>query len=111
MIEGIPQFYKEVLNAWRLFLTEVDFNPEGRERILNQPLFLNDKIHERDIYFKKWLQMGIVKVRDVLWELKEGFLLLQVIMDVMEEEKEDFNVMVLKKNSMKMSRKQSQCNG
>lgn len=99
MMEGIPQFYKEVLNAWRLFLTEVDFNPEGREAILNQPLFLNDKImiHGRDIYFKKWLQVGIVKVRDVLWELKEGFLPLQVIKDAMEEEKEDFNVMVLKK--------------
>lgn len=99
MIEGIPQFYKEVLNAWRLFLTEVDFNPEGREGILNQPLFLNDKItiQQRDIYFKKWLQVGIAKVRDVLWEFKEGFLPLQVIMDAMEEEKEDFNVMVLKK--------------
>lgn len=99
MIDGIPHFYKEVLNAWRFYLTEVDFNPEGREGILNQPLFLNDKIkiHERDIYYKKWLQVGIVKVRDVLWEMKEGFLPLQVIMDAMEEGKEDFNVMVLKK--------------
>ncbi len=53
----------------------MDFNPEGRERILNQPLFLNEKIkiQEHDIYFMKWLQAGIVKVRDVLWEFKEGF--------------------------------------
>ncbi len=52
----------------------MDFNPEGRERILNQPLFLNEKIkiQEHDIYFMKWLQVGIVKVRMFYGNL-EGF--------------------------------------
>ncbi len=99
MLEGIPGFYQEVLSAWKLFLTEVDFNPKGREAVLNQPLFLNGKIkiQERDIYFKKWLQVGIIKIRDVLFEYKEGFLPLQVIIDAMEDEKEDFNVAVLRR--------------
>lgn len=99
MLEGIPGFYQEVLSAWRLFLTEVDFNPKGREVVLNQPLFLNGKIklQEQDIYFRKWMQVGILKIRDVLWEYKEGFLPLQVIIDAMEEEKEDFNMSGLRR--------------
>ncbi len=60
--------------------------------VLNQPLFLNGKIkiQERDINLKKWLQVGIIQIRDVLFLYKEGFLPLQVIIDAMEEEKEDF---------------------
>lgn len=44
MIKGIPDFYKEVLDAWKDFLPHIDFKPQGRETILNQPLFLNAKI-------------------------------------------------------------------
>lgn len=65
----------------------------GRESILNQPLFLNTGIlnQGKEIYLKKWLIVGIVKVRDVLYEYKEGFLPMQYIIDVMEEAKEDIS--------------------
>lgn len=44
MLEGLPDFYKELMSAWGKFLMSVHFNPQGRENILNQPLFLNNCI-------------------------------------------------------------------
>jgi len=93
MTEGLPDFYKELMSAWGKFLSNVHFNPRGRENILNQPLFLNNGIlnQGKEIFFKKWWELGITRVRDVLYEFKEGFLPVQFIVDVMEEAKEDFS--------------------
>lgn len=93
MTEGLPDFYRELLRSWGKFLAHVHFNPQGRENILNQPLFLNNGIlnQGKEIFFKKWLDVGIMKVRDVLYEFKEGFLPTQLIVDIMEEAKEDFD--------------------
>jgi len=44
MVTGMPDFYRELMSAWGKFLTIVNFNPQGRESILNQPLFLNSSI-------------------------------------------------------------------
>lgn len=96
--KGLPMFYKEVLRAWGNFLITVQYNVHGRENILNQPLFLNTGIlnQGKEIYFKELMEVGIVKVRDVLYEYKEGFLPMQYIVDVMEEAKEEFNKQELK---------------
>lgn len=101
MIQGIPDFYKEVLSAWGSFLPEVNFKPYGRESILNQPMFLNKNIviKEKEIYFKKWVEVGILKIRDVLYEFKEGFVPVQVIVDALEEAKEEYNVNTIKKQN------------
>lgn len=99
MLQRIPDFYKEVLSAWSSLLSEIEFKPHGREMILNQPLFLNKNVvsQGKEIYFKKWIEVGFSKVRDVLYEYKEGFLPLQVMIDAMEEAKEEYNVNILKK--------------
>lgn len=99
MIKGIPDFYKEVLDAWKDFLPHIDFKPQGRETILNQPLFLNAKIaiEGKDVFFKKWLDVDIKRVRDVLYEYKNWFHPLQFVIDALEEAKKDFNVSTLKK--------------
>ncbi len=93
MVEGLPDFYKELMSAWEKFLINVNFNPQGQESILNQPLFLNNGIlnQGKEIFYKKWWDVGITRIRDVLYEFKEGFLLLQYVIDAMEEAKEDFN--------------------
>lgn len=85
MTEGLPDFYKELMGAWAKFLTNVLFKPQGREKILNQG---------KEIFFKKWWDVGITKVRDVLYEFKEGFLPVQYIVDaihMMEGAKEDYS--------------------
>lgn len=93
MAERVPDFYKELLRAWGKFLNNVHFKPLGRENILNQPLFLNNCIlnQGREICLKKWWVAGIVKVRDILYEFKEGFLPVQCIIDAMEEAKEEYS--------------------
>lgn len=93
MTEGLPEFYREIFSAWGKFLTKIEYDPQGRENILNQPLFLNNNIlkEEKEIYFKKWMEVGITRVRDVLYEFKEGFLPMQCIVDAMEEAKEEYS--------------------
>ncbi|MGL4357173.1 MAG: hypothetical protein ACRCSY_00510, partial [Cetobacterium sp.] len=99
MMEGIPNFYKEVLGAWSFFLKDIDFKPIGREVVLNQPIFLNKNIvfNGKEIFFKKWWEVGIRQVRDVLYEVKDGFLPIQVIIDAMEEGKEEYRKSSLQK--------------
>uniref|UniRef100_A0A671PCM7 Reverse transcriptase domain-containing protein n=1 Tax=Sinocyclocheilus anshuiensis TaxID=1608454 RepID=A0A671PCM7_9TELE len=65
MTEGLPDFYKELMGAWGKFLTCVHFNTQGRENILNQPLFLNSGIlyEGKDVFFRKWWEVGITRVR------------------------------------------------
>lgn len=68
--------------------------------ILNQPLFFNKhvEINGREIFFKKWWQVGITKIKDILYDVKDGFLPVQVIIDELEEAKEEYDI-----RSVKMS--------
>jgi len=93
MTEGLPGFYREMFSAWGKFLDKVEYDPHGRENILNQPLFLNKNILKqgKEMFLKKWMEVGITRVRDVLYEFKEGFLPTQFIVDAMEEAKEDYS--------------------
>ncbi len=72
----ITWIYREILSAWGNCLMKIECDPHGRENILNQPLFLNNKILKqgKEMFFKKWMEVGITRVRDVLYEFKEGFL-------------------------------------
>ncbi len=92
MWKDVPDFYKEQMSAWGEFLKNVHYIPKGREDILNQPLFLNKNIvnQGKEVFFKKWWDVGITRVRDVLYEFKEGFLPVQYVVDTMEEAKEDY---------------------
>lgn len=60
-IKGIPDFYKEVLEAWIDFLPHVSLNPQGREVLLNQPLFLNRHIllKNKEFFYKQWFEVAI----------------------------------------------------
>ena len=93
MTEGLPEFYREIFSAWGKFSAKIEYDPHGRENILNQPLFLNKNIlnQEKEIFLKKWMEVGITRVRDVLYEFKEGFLPTQFIVDAMEEAKEEYS--------------------
>lgn len=100
MTENLPEFYREILGAWGNFLKQVEYSPHGRENILNQPLFLNNNILSQGkvLYYKKWIEVGILKVRDILYEFKEGFLTEQYVIDTMEEAKEEYNRKEIEKN-------------
>lgn len=104
MFERIPDFYKEVLKAWGFFLSKVDFIPGGRKEILNQPLFFNKHIVKsgKEIFFKKWWEVGIARLRDIMYEIREGFLPVQVIIDELEEAKEEYDINNVKKQYKEM---------
>lgn len=94
MTEKLPGFYQEILSAWGKFLDGVFYQVKGRENLLNQPLFLNKSILKegKELFFKKWMDVGILRIRDVLYEFKKGFLTKQYIVDLMEEAKEEYSV-------------------
>ncbi len=106
MLNGVPELYKEVLRAWKEFLLTVVYKPEGMEELLNQPLFLNSNIvyENNEIYFKKWIKAGINKVKDVLYEVKEGFIPLQGIVDEIEEIGEEVDKSIVKQQFDKIKK-------
>src|SRR4029434_11125259 len=67
-------FYREVLRAWGDFREEIDFKPEGRDEILNQPLFLNPNLNRGNFYVKRWFDAGFRTIRDLSYEIKPGLL-------------------------------------
>lgn len=61
MLKGVPEFYREVLGAWKEFLTIVVYKPEGINEFLNHPLFLNFLIFymkEMNYILNSGLQQG-----------------------------------------------------
>ncbi len=103
MITGIPEFYREVLEAWTEFLPNVCIKPVRRLDFLNQPLFLNENIVYRgkELYFKHWIKAGFKIIRDVMYEVREGFLPVQAIYDEVETMRGNVNKNVLKRNMIK----------
>ncbi len=60
MMNGIPEFYKEVVKAWGDFRKHVVCMSFSKEEILRQPLFLNNTIKRGDqtIFYKNGLMQG-----------------------------------------------------
>ncbi len=94
LMTRIPEFYVEVLEAWGEFKIHVCIKPERREDILNQPLFLNDNVlyKGKELHFKQWINAGFKRVKDILYEVKEGFLPFHAILEKVKAVEEDINV-------------------
>lgn len=92
-------FYREVLGAWGEFLERVRVTPRGRTQLLGQPLFLNKNImqHGSTLFFRKWWAGGIRQVRDVMYEVREGFLPVQVIVDAIKATEQEERLDVIER--------------
>lgn len=94
----IPEFYREVLRAWSCFSDSLVFKPEGKETILNQPLFLNSNVRPvGGIFWKTWFNAGFRKIRDLFYEVRPGLLPFQAFVDEITREQEDYAVSNIKK--------------
>ena len=85
----IPSFHKELLTAWH---RHKDHHvrtraPESVADILNEPLFLNPEIstEEKPLFFTDWIAAGIVRIRDICYEVIPGFLPMSAIHDMLTE--------------------------
>lgn len=63
-----------------------------RKQYLQQPLFLtqNNK-SKKHMFYENWYAVGFRQVKDILYEVKPGFLPTQAIIDSLEE-REDIEV-------------------
>lgn len=70
MLKGLPKCW---FKTWGDFLDNVLIVPKGRAQLLEQPLFLNQNITREGtmIYYKKWWDVGIRQIKDVLYEAIE----------------------------------------
>ena len=102
MTVGIPDFYREVLRAWGDFREEIDFKPEGRDEILNQPLFLNPNLNRGNFYVKRWFDAGFRTIRDLFYEIKPGLLPFQAFMDEIERVEGEIDEGTVKKELEKI---------
>lgn len=86
MIENIPEFYKELLRTWKCFYNNIQTEIEGRKLYLQQPLFLNqNNKSKKQMFYENWYAVGFRQVKDILYEIKPGFLPTQAIIDTLEE--------------------------
>ncbi|MGL4357079.1 MAG: hypothetical protein ACRCSY_00005, partial [Cetobacterium sp.] len=96
--------YKEVLKEWKGFKENVYIEFKGREQLLKQPLFLNPNIrnNRNTFFYKNWFNAGLKQVKDILYEVKTGFLPVQAIIDTLEENEEIENKQLIKEQYCKI---------
>ena len=83
MLDGVTDYYKEMLGAWGEFLSFVKYECKNVKQVWEQPAFLNPKITvEGETIFNRVIwRAGIRKVRDMVYEYTPGFMRAQVIVD------------------------------
>lgn len=71
---------------------------------MKQPLFLNHHIknNRNTFFYKNWFYAGLKQVKDILYEVKPGFLPLQAIIDTLEENEEIENKQLIKEQYLKI---------
>lgn len=76
MTLGIPEIYREVLEAWRHVLPKTDYECKEIQTFINLPLFLNEKFkhNNKTVYEPKFIEAGIKQVKDIIYEVIPGFL-------------------------------------
>lgn len=87
MFEKVPDFYKEVLNAWAELLPNVYYECGHIDLIMNQPIFLNEKIKNKEkvLYNKVFMSAGLRQIKDYTYEVIPGFLPGEAIFDIINE--------------------------
>ena len=72
----IPEFYREVFEAWRKFLPKMQYECERILPLVKLPLFLNEKIKHngKTLYERKFIEGGIRQIKDIIYEVIPGFL-------------------------------------
>lgn len=83
MTVNIPEFYREVLDAWRRFLPKLQYECNTIQPLVNLPLFLNEKIKHngKTLDEPKFMTGGIRQIKDIIYEVIPGFLRSNCIYD------------------------------
>lgn len=83
MLEGVSDFYKELLGSWGEFVECVQYECKNVNQVWEQPVFLNPKIRweGETVYNRRMWRAGFRKVRDLVYEYVPGFMRAQVIAD------------------------------
>ena len=72
----LPQFYEEMLLAWKKISNEFYVIPRNANELLNQPLFDNPFIVDdldNSIFLRECVENGILRIRDLIFVTSPGF--------------------------------------
>ena len=72
----VSPFYAEILKAWGMIANNRRYTPETQKEIVHEPLFRNPFIvnGKQSIYFNNFVNAGVLKVKDILYEVIPGLL-------------------------------------
>ena len=87
MRRGIPEFYREVFEAWAEGFGYMEYKCTSANMVINQPVFLNPKIkREGKVMFNKvFFDAGMRQVKDFIYEVIPGFLPEHAVIDCIRE--------------------------
>jgi len=96
---NVPEIYKELLVTWSKLESDIIIKSD-EPHIYAQPLFLNTNItcKSKELYFKAFVDAGIVTVSDITYEVIPGFLSTDAICEIVQEKRDNLDVSDIKKN-------------
>lgn len=85
-IKCLPTFYQEMIEAWQFIKPSMSMEI-GTYEIYSQPIFLNPEIPLKGNIevWKEFILSGLVKLKDISYEVIPGFLPFQAIYDIVQE--------------------------
>ena len=92
----LPIVYQEMVEAWQFIKSNVNMEMRTVD-IFNQPIFCNSEINLKGKLqlWENFILAGLVKVKDISYEVIPGFLPFQAIFDIVQEVVPDINYEIL----------------
>ena len=86
-LQGIPEFYKTMLKSLNYIRENVEIDVDS-ENVFHIPLFFNPVIKHKDrlLFFKPFIEAGIVKIKDIAFECKPGFFKPNYVIDIIRDQ-------------------------
>lgn len=97
-LKNVPFFYKEMLLAWQYVKDKSNIDL-CTDLVYRQPLFLNPliKINDQVLFWKIFIDAGIVCIKDIAYEVTTGFLPVQCIVEMIQDVEHDVNIISIKR--------------
>ena len=104
MLKNIPDFHREVLEAWGKFIETANVECSNVEQIWEQPIFLNPKIKCKNttVFNNAVWDAGFRRIKDIVYEFTTGFLSSQVFIDEISERGKEMRASTAKEIMMKI---------
>ena len=88
----LPECYQIMLKPWYTLQENINIDVD-KDNVFHIPLFFNPKIESKGniLHFKEFISAGIIKIKDIAFECRKGFLKEKYIVEMISEVFPDFS--------------------